>query len=420
MKYLLCQLKYAFIITSTFCCYHLTSAQEKWPVNAEDLKFHGIEFRETKLLEQMHGIDCFEDNPLLEALMQCGGNQLHAKDGSFIAFNRFGDQYYTNDTTLVTIVPARGRQHPDYVPDPYHDLGMRHLRRARDEIKLFLPENSSHTWKQYINYYPQEQAKNKINADTIISYSFRLEPKDYYKGKYKNIWILVRSGSSVISTYALYEDMSDEKLAKFKAAVENSFIYDDTNKPIMHPKSLKAMKLQYNKQDMFIPAYKTGSFEKSTLKGVLNSKSQLHSKDGRFIVFLPSHPDIFTQEFADNLKKLMPGREFDFIDKQQVNQLRAEIKYVLGDEAALNFRNHLVYATTEQASSKFNADTVITYNIRLKPEDSYKERYNNLWSLTIQKKGRGYITLHCLYEDMPDKELALYKAAVENLLRYDD
>src|SRR5690606_1581729 len=143
-------LKNTFLIISTFCFYHLTSAQEKWPVSQEELKFDGIEFRETELLVQVNGNDCFEDNSLLKSLMQCGGNQLHSKDSSFIAFNRFGDQFHLNDTTLVTIIPARGRQHPSYVPDPYDTPDMRHLRRARDEIKRFLPENSSHTWKQFI------------------------------------------------------------------------------------------------------------------------------------------------------------------------------------------------------------------------------------------------------------------------------
>src|SRR5690606_22559945 len=119
MKSLLYNLKYAFTTISVCCFYLLTSGQEKWPVNSEDLKFDGIEFRETELLEQVHGIDCFKGSPLLKSLMQCGGNQLHSKDGSFIAFNRFGEEFYTTDSTSAIVISGFGRQHPSYVPDPY-------------------------------------------------------------------------------------------------------------------------------------------------------------------------------------------------------------------------------------------------------------------------------------------------------------
>lgn len=310
-------------------------------------------------------------------------------------------------------------------PDLNISQELDHLRYARNDLKQLMERDAAQDWNDKVNYYESKWAKEKINADTAIYYSAQLKPEHYYRGKYRNLWVFIRKKENrvVVRSYSLYEDdIPQEELAQYKEAVKNAFKYDDNGRPLIDPEELIAMDLVYEKPEFFHPSYDKECFiDNPRLNGLFTCLgNQLHSKDKSFIVFFPTSARIIDQEFTDRMNRMFPGQKRDLVDKQHVYQLKNDIRYVYGEEAAKDWKNYVSYASREQSKREFNADTVITNNIKLKPEEFYKGTHGNVWTLTLQKKSKGYITLHCLYKDMPEGELAQYIAAVKKIFRYGD
>jgi hypothetical protein len=81
----------------------------------------------------------------------------------------------------------------------------------------------------------------------------------------------------------------------------------------------------------------------------------------------------------------------------------------------------VTYLNPEKTKTKFNADTAIFLPLCfIGPEYYYKGKYNNLESLWLQKKGRGWVNLYCFYTDEAKKKLPEYRKAVEGIFRYEN
>ncbi|MFV0566875.1 MAG: hypothetical protein ACK5NB_13715 [Flavobacteriaceae bacterium] len=380
-----------------FCFWYTPcSSQDNWDKPPVDQDY--VIYNKPSLLNEKQGLDCFEGNKLLEKLMICGTNQLISKRQDFIAFNIVGSNTNKDGARLISFE--------------------KEWQRTKKDINLF----TDIYWKDQVYYYNKNEVKTKFNADTVLSYSFKLKPEYFYKSRGKNIWVLSRykQGEPIIRTYCLYDDISEKKLQQYKAEIENAFIYA-TNKPLVRPSELEAMSLSLNKPEVFDKAYNRECFQDNAkLNRMFTCVGyQLWSKPNNFVVFFPSRAIIAeNRDFGEALTSRFPLLKKSTVDVQHVYQLSAEIKHALGDDAYKNWKKHVTYLPQEESLRKFNADTAITYNIKLKQKDYYKQEFGNIWALTIQKKGKGYITLHCLYKDMPEEELNVYKNAVESIFKY--
>lgn len=92
MDSMLYRIKFILFISSCslFFLSQITFAQEKWTVDPDELTSLGIKYERPELLEEKAGSNCFENNPLLQKMMQCGGNLLQSKDRRFLTFNMIG------------------------------------------------------------------------------------------------------------------------------------------------------------------------------------------------------------------------------------------------------------------------------------------------------------------------------------------
>lgn len=184
---------------------------------------------------------------------------------------------------------------------------------------------------------------------------------------------------------------------------------------------LNSMKIIYNKPDGFKEIVRPESFKsKPKLEYIITfAEDQLHSNDEQFIAFIPVHK-FFTREDSIDMKKFFPGMPFDVIDKIHSNAIKNNIKMSLGEEAARDYIKYITYYSPEEAKHKFNADTAISFQIKLDFNDYYEEKYNHLDALFLQKKGRGYINFYCFYTDSAIKKLPEYWKAIEGVFRYED
>lgn len=188
-----------------------------------------------------------------------------------------------------------------------------------------------------------------------------------------------------------------------------------------YSRTLTSMKLSYQKPKGFNEVGKSECFKdypklESTFSCLSN---RLVSKDEQFISFLIAY-NIFTEEFRKEMDVLFFGKEFDYVDKQHVNQIKGIIRSYYNEEAAKHWKDSVTYYPPDITKDKFNADSVISFSIALRPEDYYKNEYKYVDILLLQKKGRGYVYFVSFYTDKAKRKLNKYKREIEGVLRYED
>ncbi|WP_316793715.1 hypothetical protein [Pedobacter frigoris] len=198
-------------------------------------------------------------------------------------------------------------------------------------------------------------------------------------------------------------------------------VSDDNWMPINDANVLKSMKLNYKKPAIFSEVIGMECFnENARLNQILNcANHQLHADDSQFIAFIRIEKP-FSKADSIDLKKFMPGGNFDHIDKQHTNYIRGDIRNSMGKDASLNWKQYVTYYSAKEAKTKFNADSAVFVPIKLDSQDYYKGKYNNLEALYLQKKGRGFVNFYCFYTDKAKKNLSEYRKAIEGIFRYED
>ncbi|WP_316793713.1 hypothetical protein [Pedobacter frigoris] len=184
---------------------------------------------------------------------------------------------------------------------------------------------------------------------------------------------------------------------------------------------LKSMGLIYRTTDTFEEVKGSECFnDNPKLKEILTCVSHhLYSKDKEFVVFIPIYKP-FSRQDSIEMKQMMPGGNFDHIDKQHTNSIRRDIGSSLGKDASLNWKQYVTYYSAKEAKTKFNADSAVFVPIKLDPQDYYKGKYNHMEALYLQKKGRGFVNFYCFYTDKAKKKLPQYRKAIEEIFRYED
>ena len=213
--------------TIILCCIcQITFSQSpKWmsEMEVDVLRDWKIIYKKPNKFNQVVGNDCFNNNPKLKSMMKCGGNQLHSRNGDFIVFNMIGTVFTrdVDDEPLIVVLPGIGK--------PPYTLEGQFISYIKNDIVQLFGEKAASNWKNHVNYSSNEKTVNKFNSDVVISYSINLEPKDYYKGVYNNLWVLVirKKNRGYVRMYFLYKDISNRKLAKYKTNVESIYKYED-------------------------------------------------------------------------------------------------------------------------------------------------------------------------------------------------
>ena len=110
--------------------------------------------------------------------------------------------------------------------------------------------------------------------------------------------------------------------------------------------------------------------------------------------------------------------------KELIKCIRVKSKTILdihwGDTAAQNWKSYVTYYSSTEVRHKFNADTAISFSIKLNPGEYHLGKYNHLDALFLQRSGRGFVNFYFFYTDKGKKQLAKYWSAMEGVLRYED
>lgn len=145
---------------------------------------------------------------------------------------------------------------------------------------------------------------------------------------------------------------------------------------------------------------------------------KLVSDDNECVVFMPIRR-VLTKEDSIRINSMFKG-SIKSLNNFHNNQLMHQLKSLRGDQTTVNWKEAVTYYSDEEAKSKFNADTAIYYSIKLEDEPTYDGRYNNVYSLFIQKKDRFYINIIIFYSDKIKNVFDEKLVQIENMIRYED
>lgn len=153
--------------------------------------------------------------------------------------------------------------------------------------------------------------------------------------------------------------------------------------------------------------------------------NQLHSKNAEFITFLPL-TRFLTKADSASLQQSFPNMVISNLNNQHCYQIRAQILYSLGKDATLrgenaefNWKQYVHYYSRDEAIAKFNADTAISYLIKLYDNGLYKGKYKYLKALFLQKRDRGFLALYSFCTESGMKQLSKNWQAIEGMYKYE-
>ncbi len=183
---------------------------------------------------------------------------------------------------------------------------------------------------------------------------------------------------------------------------------------------LKGMKLKYTKPDGFKEVHKSECFDDNAkLRAMLLClTNQLISDDDEFVAFYPLLR-VYTESDSISINKMFPG-SIRSLNGMHLRQLKHHIRTAYDAEAAKQWKNYVTYYSSEEAKTKFNADTAISYSIRLDTNAFYRGKYSHVGALLLQKKDLGFVCMSFFYTDKANGKLTKYWLAMERMLRYED
>jgi len=120
----------------------------------------------------------------------------------------------------------------------------KHTDRAKNIVELCYGKEAD--WGDYVQYYPQQYAKSKFNADTVISITltykihedFNYESDKYYfnriNGKLNSnynhgkVFIIQKEERKFITMYCFYNEKAKKSLDAYMAAIEGTLKFRDS------------------------------------------------------------------------------------------------------------------------------------------------------------------------------------------------
>lgn len=183
---------------------------------------------------------------------------------------------------------------------------------------------------------------------------------------------------------------------------------------------LKTMKLRYQKPKDFKEVPGTDCFDSipKLMQIISCAGNQLHSNDEHFLAFISMRRPFTSQEII-RLKELFGNGLYEN-DKAHINQIRTDIEYAYGHQAALHWRKYVTYYSPAEAKNKFNADTAVIFSVKLDSAEYYKKKYRFFDALFLEKKERSWVSFYCFYDEAGKENLSNYMKAVESVFRYED
>lgn len=146
-----------------------------------------------------------------------------------------------------------------------------------------------------------------------------------------------------------------------------------------------------------------------------NFVDKLISKDKNFVAFIEI-PPVFSRDSVYIDADLLPDLKLD-INTSHCKDIRFDFRWNTGHNLSLD-QCPISYETSGYARSAFNADTVLTYPLKMWKK--YENKYNNCQVMVIQKNTRGYICLYLFYNDKGKMNFEHYMKSLNGVFWYRD
>ena len=110
-----------------------------------------------------------------------------------------------------------------------HVADMGHYHFINDIVKYSFGNDAD--WKDYVHYYPSEEAKNRFNADTVFSVSLLLNKAHCFSNidltdySHCTVLIIQKEGRGYVATYCFYNENTTENLSVYMSAIEETLKY---------------------------------------------------------------------------------------------------------------------------------------------------------------------------------------------------
>ena len=140
------------------------------------------------------------------------------------------------------------------------------------------------------------------------------------------------------------------------------------------------------------------------------------SKDSNFIAYV-SVPPIFCGD-KDSIYADFSFKTGFMIEMNtyHLTHIKADFLKNTGKRVAFLSELPITYKSSKYAHESFNADTVITYPLKM--WEKYENKYTHCLVILIQKRYRGCIPLYCLYTDEGAKKLNHYIKSLQKVFWY--
>ena len=183
---------------------------------------------------------------------------------------------------------------------------------------------------------------------------------------------------------------------------------------------LKSMGLSYTKPDGFREDQHFECFEGSLkLRAAFTCLSnRLVSKDGEVVIYMPIYR-ILTKRDSVDINRIFKG-SIKSLNHFHTSTLKHQIKQLYSESAAKNWKDYVTYYSAKDTESIFNADTAISCIFTLNKPDIYKDKYRNVYSLSLQKHNKGFVNIIVFYSDKGKRRFKKYKREIEQMLRYEN
>lgn len=140
------------------------------------------------------------------------------------------------------------------------------------------------------------------------------------------------------------------------------------------------------------------------------------SKDSNFLI-CTAIPSIYCRRndsvYVDF--ELLPDMRIE-INTYHLNHIKGDFIKNMGKRNISISNLPLTYKSSKYAHEAFNADTVITYPLRM--WDRFENKYTHCLVILLQKRYRGIIPLYCLYTDEGAKKLRQYLKSLKRVFWY--
>lgn len=146
-----------------------------------------------------------------------------------------------------------------------------------------------------------------------------------------------------------------------------------------------------------------------------NFVDKLISKDKNFVAFIEI-PPVFSRDSVYIDADPLPDLKLD-INTSHCKDIRFDFRWNTGHNLSLD-QCPISYKTSGYARSAFNADTVLTYPLKMWKK--YENKYNNCQVMVIQKNTRGYICLYLFYNDKGKMNFEHYMKSLNGVFWYRD